>query len=163
MAISPYRIDVHHHLIPPAYLQAIAARGMTEVAGAPLPAWTPEKSIDLMDRFGIATAVTSIAAPGVSFGNCGEARDLARACNEFAAEMAARFPGRFGSFAVLPMPFTEDACREAAHALDVLHADGVGLLGSTEGRFLGDPQFDELMAELDRREAVVFVHPNLHR
>jgi 6-methylsalicylate decarboxylase len=77
--------------------------------------------------------------------------------------MAARFPGRFGSFAVLPMPFTEDACREAAHALDVLHADGVGLLGSTEGRFLGDPQFDELMAELDRREAVVFVHPNLHR
>jgi predicted TIM-barrel fold metal-dependent hydrolase len=157
------RIDVHHHLLPPVYVAAMSSRGLSDVAGDPLPSWTPEKSVETMDSFDIASALISVAAPGVFFGNRDEARSLARACNEFAAEMAARYPGRFGSFAVLPMPFTEDACREAAHALDVLHADGIVLLGSTEGKFLGDPQFDPLMAELERRKAVVFVHPNMHK
>ena len=156
------RIDVHHHVIPPAFVAAMSRRGFTRVAGAPLPKWTPERSIAVMDQNGIETAITSLSAPGVYFGDLGEASDLARRCNEFAAEMCARHPGRFGSFAVLPMPFTESACAEATYALDHLNADGVVLLGSTEGKFLGDPSLDELMAELDRRRATVFVHPNLH-
>lgn len=157
------RIDVHHHLIPPAFTKTMAVKALKEVAGAPLPNWTVEQSIAVMDANGIGTALTSLSAPGVYFGNVQEARDLARSCNEFAAGMATRFPGRFGSFAVLPMPFTEHACAEAIYALDVLHADGVVLLGSTEGKFLGDPSFDELMAELDRRKTIVFVHPNIHQ
>lgn len=157
------RIDVHHHLIPPTFTRVMSERGLKEVAGAPLPKWTVEQSLAVMDANGIRTAITSLSAPGVYFGDRQEARDLARSCNEFAADMAARHPGRFGSFAVLPMPFTEDACREASYALDVLKADGVVLLGSTEGKFLGDPRFDELMAELDRRHAVVFEHPNIHK
>lgn len=156
------RIDVHHHLIPPAFVKAMHERGRDEVAGAKLPSWTPERSIENMDVHGIATAILSLSAPGVNFGGPLQARDLARACNEFAAETVSRYPGRFGSFAVLPMPFTADACREAIYALDELHADGVVLLGSTDGYFLGDDRFEELMSELDRREAVVFVHPNLH-
>ncbi len=137
--------------------------GITEVAGAPLPKWRPQDSIAVMDTNRIATAILSLSAPGVHFGD-GEAkaRDLARRCNEFAAGLVQQFPGRFGSFAVLPMPFTHSACEEAIHALDVLNADGVVLLGSTDGVFLGDRRFDELMSELDRRKSVVFVHPNLH-
>lgn len=157
------RIDVHHHLIPPAFTRTMAAKGLKEVAGAPLPNWTVEQSVAVMDANGIGTALTSLSAPGVYFGDVQEARDLARSCNEFAADMAIRYPGRFGSFAVLPMPFTDHACAEAIYALDVLHADGVVLLGSTEGKFLGDPSFDELMAELDRRKTIVFVHPNIHQ
>jgi len=163
MSQSRGRIDVHHHLIPPAFTQTMAAKGITEVAGTPLPSWTPAQSIAVMDDNGIATAITSLSAPGVYFGDVGEACDLARRCNDFAAEMAVRYPRRFGSFAVLPMPFTAQACVEAVYALDVLKADGIVLLGSTEGRFLGDPAFDELMAELDRRQTIVFVHPNIHR
>ncbi|WP_321964815.1 amidohydrolase family protein [Paraburkholderia sp. J7] len=163
MKHPPGRIDVHHHLIPPAFVKAMQARGRDEVAGAKLPHWTPEMSIENMDAHGIATAILSLSAPGVNLGGPLQARDLARACNEFAADAIERHPGRFGSFAVLPMPFTEHACREAAYALDVLNADGIVLLGSTDGHFLGDPRFDELMAELDRREAVVFVHPNMHK
>lgn len=155
-------IDVHHHIIPPDFVRAMSARGIREVAGAPLPTWTPQASLDVMDMNGIATAITSLSAPGVYFGSLPEACDLARRCNEFAADMSVRYPGRFGSFAVLPMPFTEPACKEAVHALDVLQADGVVLLGSTEGVFLGDASLEELMAELNRRKAVVFVHPNLH-
>lgn len=156
------RIDVHHHLIPPAFTAAMEARGLTEVASTPLPKWTAQHSLDVMDLNGIETAITSLSAPGVYFDSKSEAVSLARACNEFAADMKSRHPGRFGSFAVLPMPFTAEACAEAVYALDVLKADGIVLLGSTAGKFLGDPSFDELMAELDRRGTVVFVHPNLH-
>lgn len=164
MSTEPNRIDVHHHLIPPAFTDAMRMKGLTEVAGAPLPHWTPEKSLETMDAHGIATAILSLSAPGTYLkgGNEREACDLARACNEYAALVAADHPQRFGSFAVLPMPFTESACKEAEYALDVLKTDGVVLLGSTDGHFLGDPRFDELMAELDRRRAIVFVHPNLH-
>lgn len=156
------RIDVHHHLVPPPFVEAMARRGLREVAGAPLPKWDARRSLDMMDINGIETALLALSAPGVYFDDVSEARDLARRCNEFAAETVSRHPGRFGSFAVLPMPFTEYACTEAAYALDTLGADEVVLLGSTEGKFLGDPSFDELMSELNRRAAMVFIHPNLH-
>jgi predicted TIM-barrel fold metal-dependent hydrolase len=162
MSTSARRIDVHHHVIPPTFTRAMETRGLTEVAGTPLPRWSVDQSIAVLDTNDIQTAITSLSAPGVYFGDEQEAKDLARSCNEFSARMALEHPGRFGSFAVLPMPFTDHACVEAVHALDVLKADGIVLLGSTEGKFLGDPSFDELMAELDRRQAIVFVHPNLH-
>lgn len=156
------RIDVHHHIIPPAFTAAMDKHGIKEVAGAPLPSWKPTDSISIMDICGTQTALVSLSAPGVFFGSTDEAVKLARECNEFAADMTLQHPGRFGFFAVLPMPFTDKACAEAIYALDTLKADGIVLLGSTEGKFLGDSSFDELMAELDRRGTVVFVHPNLH-
>ena len=158
----PGRIDVHHHLFPPAYMAENSRRGITHEAGAPIPDWTPQKSLDVMDANGIEAAILSLSAPGVYFGDKDGAVALARSCNEYAASLSARHGDRFGFFAVLPMPFTQEACREAVHALDELDADGVVLLGSTEGYFLGDPRYEELMAELDRREAIVFVHPNMH-
>jgi predicted TIM-barrel fold metal-dependent hydrolase len=160
---SARRIDVHHHVIPPVVAKAMSRHGVTKVGDAALPRWSARASLRTMDLYGIETAITSLSAPGVYFGDLREACDLARASNAFSAQMALDHPGRFGWFAVLPMPFTDQACAEAVHALDVLGADGVVLLGSTEGVFLGDPRLDELMAELDRREAVAFVHPNLHK
>lgn len=162
MLIQQGRIDVHHHIIPPAFVMEMKRRGITEVASTKLPDWTPEKSIEIMDTNGIQTAITSLSAPGVYFGDRQPAISLARQCNEFSAEMRDRHSGRFGSFAVLPMPFTDMAAAEAVYALDVLKAEGVVLLGSTDGKFLGNPCFDELMAELNRRETIVFVHPNIH-
>ncbi len=156
------RIDVHHHLIPPAFAAAMARKGLREMVGAPVPEWTPQRSLDVMDANGIQTAILSLSAPGVFFYDVQQARDLARACNEYAADLQVKNPSRFGSFAVLPLPFTAPACAEAAYAFDSLAADGVVLFGSSEGRFLGDSAYDELMAELDARHAVVLVHPNLH-
>lgn len=156
------RIDVHHHAIPRAFVEAASAHGLTQVAGAPLPAWSIERSLDVMDQNDIETALLSLSAPGVHFGDDDEATVLARRCNEELAELARTHPARLGVFAVLPMPATDRACAEAVYALDVLRADGIVLLASTRGFFLGDARFDELMAELDRRAATVFVHPNLH-
>ncbi len=157
-----HRIDVHHHLIPPVFKNAMERYGIHEVAGAPLPKWTPQDSIEVMDACGTRTALLSLSAPGVNFGTLSETVKLARLCNEYASELSQKHAGRFGYFAVLPMPFTEEACKEACYALDHLGAVGVVLLGSTDGVFLGDSALEELMAELNRRKAVVFVHPNLH-
>lgn len=159
---SPPRIDVHHHLVPPVFRAAFARRDLEKVAGAPLPDWSPERSLHVMDANGIGIALLSLSAPGVHFGDDEEASALARACNEMAAGLGVLYPGRFGSFAVLPMPRADRAACEAAYALDELKADGIVLLGSTRGTVLGDPSLDELMTELDRRSAIVFVHPNLH-
>jgi predicted TIM-barrel fold metal-dependent hydrolase len=159
---SPFRIDVHHHVVPPAFARAMKDQGQSLVAGAPLPEWSPRRSLDVMDLQGIQTALLSLSAPGVYFGNASRAVSLAQACNDFCVDVARRHPDRFGFFALLPMPFTEAACAEAIRALDQLKADGIVLLGSSDGYFLGDARFNELMAELDKRDATVFVHPNLH-
>lgn len=155
-------IDVHHHILPPFYAEALRRQGLERVTGVGLPEWSAERSLALLDAQGVRTAITSLSSPGVWFGDARAAAGLARRCNEFAAELGQRHTGRFGSFACLPLPATDAACAEAVHALDVLKADGMVLLASNDGVFLGDARFDELMAELDRREASVFLHPNLH-
>ncbi|TGN16800.1 amidohydrolase family protein [Leptospira ilyithenensis] len=155
-------IDVHHHFIPSFYTEALKKQGIHFIASAPIPSWNPRRSLDTMDLHGIRTAITSISSPGVYFGNADAACELARRCNEYAREIAEHHPDRFGSFAVLPMPLPDKATTEAIYALDVLKADGVMLLASTRGKFLGDSDFNELMNELDKRKAKVFVHPDIH-
>ncbi len=157
---TPRRIDVHHHLIPMPYASELGRLGMSEVAGRELPEWTPELSLGVMDRHGIEMAVLSVSAPGVHFGDDARARTLARRCNESSAENVGAQPMRFGLFASVPLPDVDGALEEATYALDVLNADGVVLLSSySDGSYLGDPMFDELLAEFDRRATVVFVHP----
>jgi predicted TIM-barrel fold metal-dependent hydrolase len=128
-----------------------------------LPRWDAGKSLKVMDAHGIAAAVLSISAPGVYFpgvdGALGVARELARRTNEICAAVVADHPGRFGAFATLPLPDVDAALEELAHALDELRLDGVVLLSNYDGYYLGDPRFDRLFDELDRRRTVVFVHP----
>ena len=157
-------IDVHHHLLPPPLVDVMDAAGMVEVAGRELPEWSPQLSLEVMDRQGIDTALLSVSATGVHFCDDAEARWLARACNEYGAELVADHPGRFGYFASLPLPDLDGSLAEVEHALDVLGAEGFVLQSSnSDGSYVGDARFDPLMAELDRRAALVFVHPAIPR
>jgi predicted TIM-barrel fold metal-dependent hydrolase len=114
-----------------------------------------------MDRQGIATALTSFSAPGVYFGDRAFAKDLARRCNEISARLVSDYPQRFGAFAVLPLPDVDAALREIEYALDTLKFDGVVLLASVGDQYQGDAEFESVYAELHRRKAVAFIHPNV--
>ena len=98
------------------------------------------------------------------FGDDAAARRLARACNEYGAELVADHPARFGYFASLPLPDLDASLAEVEHAVDVLGAEGFVLQSSnSDGSYVGDARFDPLLAELDRRAALVFVHPAIPR
>jgi 6-methylsalicylate decarboxylase len=161
MMASPRRIDVHFHLIPPFYHEAVYGAGRGPALGK-YPDWTPELALDVMDAHGIEVALTSLAQPGVGFGSEAGAQALARRCNDYAAELVARWPTRFGAFGTVPMWSIKGALEEIAYSLDVLKFDGVSLFASYGENFLGDPRFDPLFAMLNERGAVVFIHPGLH-
>ena len=158
---SPRRIDVHFHLIPPFYSEAVYEAGRGPAIGK-YPDWTPQLALELMDSHGIEVALTSLAQPGVGFGSEAGAQALARRCNEYAAEIIAHWPRRFGAFATVPLWNMQGALDEIAYCLDALKLDGVSLFASYGENFLGDPKLDPLMEMLDGRGAVVFVHPGLH-
>ena len=149
-------VDVHHHLAPPAFIADLKKRGSDE---RKLMEWTPEKSLADMDGAGVATAMLSITEPGIWFGDDDAAVTLAHACNEYGAKLVADGGGRFGLFAVLPLPSVEGSLREIAYAFDTLKADGVGLMTSYGDKWLGDSAFAPVMDELNRRKAVVYTHP----
>jgi len=156
MAAKAHRIDVHHHFAPPEWITAVKGRELLQKANTE---WTPARSIEDMDEAGVATAVVSITNPGLWFGDHEATRNLARACNEYGAKLVHERSDRFGLFAVLPMPDVEATLAEIAHAYDTLKADGMHLFTSYGDVWLGNPAFEPVMAELNRRKAVVHVHP----
>jgi len=154
------KIDVHHHILPQEYLSELSKIGIKNAAGVPFPDWDVEKTIAYMDRQNISTAITSISSLGVYFGDSSFTKDLARKCNDFSASLIEKHPQRFGAFAVLPLPDVNDSLEEIEYALDMLKLDGVSLLSNVDGKYLGDPDFQEIYSELNRRKSVVFIHPN---
>lgn len=157
---SSGRIDVHAHCVPPGW-QALP------VASAPLfrgfKSWSVRSALEMMDRQGIAAAVLSMAFPGGFAGvdDAAAARRLARSSNELAAETVRSHPERFGGFACLPLPDVDSALDEIDYALGTLGLDGVILLTNSNGVYLGDSRLDPVFDELNRRAAVVFLHPTV--
>jgi predicted TIM-barrel fold metal-dependent hydrolase len=149
-------IDIHHHLSPPSYIPELVKRNTNQ---RPLVEWTPEKTLEIMDEAGIETSILSISEPGVWFGDDAEARRLARETNDWGAALIQRYPGKFGLFASLPIPDIDASLKEIAYAFDTLKADGVCMMTSYGGKYLGDPSMRPVMEELNRRRAVVFTHP----
>jgi len=149
------RIDVHAHFLPESYRAAVLAAGHHEPDGFPsLPTWSAAEHLEVMDRLDIATSMLSISSPGVHF-----APDLARAVNEEGRRVVVDHPGRFGLLASLPLPDVDAAVAEIAYCCDRLDADGFALLTNVGGTYLGDPTWDPVFAELNRRRARVFLHP----
>jgi len=153
-------IDIHHHFLPPSFVNALAQSQHPAAAKAMALAWSPEKSVAMMDESGIETAIVSLSLPGVSFTGAEDPAALARQANDYAARMIADYGGRFGALASLPMLDAQAAMGEVEYALDTLKLDGVILLTNVRGRYLGHADFDPLLAELNRRKAIVFLHPN---
>ena len=156
---EPYRIDVHHHVLPKFYLETLEKVGSISMFGIVLPDWSIEEHLEVMDKNKIAVGMASIPA-GFYFESDDFARDLARRCNEFLASIQSKYPSRFGTFSALPLPDVDGALEEAAYALDTLNLDGVLMLSNVNNHYVGDPENFELFAELNRRNTVVFIHPS---
>ncbi len=157
------RIDTHLHIFPPAYVSMLKE---INVSPAGWDRWSLSKMIEDMDRYGTAQGVTSITLPGVWFGNAEMARKVARVCNEYAAKLASDYKGRFGMFAVVPLPDIDGSLREIEYAMDTLKADGICMYTQNtdeakgfKDRSPGDPYFNPVHEELNRRKAVVYTHP----
>jgi predicted TIM-barrel fold metal-dependent hydrolase len=153
-----FTIDVHHHILPEVFWRA--TNDAENPVGGIVPApWSKESTLSYMDDAGIDVAITSISTPGVHMGDDAAARDLARRVNELSAELIQERPDRFGGFAALPLPDVDGALRALEYGLDVLKLDGVVLFSNARGIYLGDKRFRPLFDELEKRGAVVFVHP----
>jgi predicted TIM-barrel fold metal-dependent hydrolase len=152
-------VDVHHHILPPSYMRALGERiGHQGLFGSP-PDWTPQTSIEVMDRNDIGFAIVSVSAPGVWLGDPQESERLARECNDYSARMKADFPDRFGFFATLPLPDIDTTLHEIERVFDTLDANGVVLMTNYGGLYPGDARFGPVFEELDRRRGVLFFHP----
>ncbi len=124
------------------------------------PSWTLEDHLALLDAHDIATSELSISSPGVHFGDDAAARDLARRVNDDGAAIRDARTDRLGHLAFLPLPDVKGAVQKVVrHSLDELGSDGVTVETRAGGRYLGEPAFAPLWAELDAQEAIVFVHP----
>ncbi len=156
-------IDTHHHFYPPSYLaQEKEWEGARKIP--PYPGvfdWTPARDIEMMDKNSIRTAVVSLAStPGLWFDAGAEnAAKTARVCQDFAAEMQRDYPGRYGVFSPLSMMNIDVTLKEIEYVFDTLKADGINLQTNYGDKWLGDATYKPVLEELNRRKAVVFVHP----
>ena len=151
-----FRIDVHHHITPPTWLEAVKK---AKLDNPPMANWSPEKSLEDMDKGGVATAMTSPTTPQLGFLPAADAARIARESNEYARKVANDHPGRFGVFAMLPMPYVDESLKEIAYAFDVLKVDGIGMMTDYGDKWLGYSEFQPVFDELNRRKAVVYTHP----
>lgn len=169
---TPTRIDVHAHLIPDFYRQAMRDHGVEGDGGIPIPSWSPRAAVGFMDKFGIQAQVVSLSEPGFGFLPDRASREqMARQVNDYIRDalinVSAGSPlhRRFGGFASLPLGDPDDAgevaaaCAEAVRAINTLGLDGVGVYSSYKGVYLGDPRLEPLMRTLNQLGAYVFIHP----
>jgi 6-methylsalicylate decarboxylase len=152
-------IDAHSHYIPESYRKWLTDEGLLRTDIFPLPSWDMHQHVEDMDRMNIGATVMHLSSPDINWGDNAKARWLARDANEVAAEAVATYPKRFGFYATLPMPDVDASLAEIEYAYDVLHADGIKFFSNSNGVYLGDPRLEPIFAELNRRNAVVTVHP----
>ncbi len=157
---NPRRIDVHHHMLPPEYATLTRDRILEITSGnTTVLDWTPDVTLEQMEQFGVASSILSLPVPGAWHKGKENSRKLARIANEYGARLSKDYPGRFGIFAALPLPDVDGSLAEIAYAFDALGADGAYLQTSYDDKWPGDPDFSPVFDELNRRKAVVFVHP----
>jgi predicted TIM-barrel fold metal-dependent hydrolase len=153
------RIDAHQHVLFDAYVAKLANAGITGSAERPWPEWSLPQMQEQMADHEIDAVSVSISSPGTYFGDINFTRELVHVCNDCFAQLSDESSNRIASLGLVPLPDTEAACREVEYVLDELKLDGLGLVSHYNDIYMGEADFDEFYHELNKRSAVVFVHP----
>lgn len=152
--------DMQHHILPEFYIEEMKKQGIKDISGLSFPKWSMKKSFSVMKSNNITKAFLSISTPGVYFGDNDHSRKLSRKCNDYMIKLKKMNPDKIGAFASVPLPDVVGGIKEVKYALDENKMDGIMLLSNTAGKYLGDRSFRPFFKELDKRHAVVFIHPN---
>jgi predicted TIM-barrel fold metal-dependent hydrolase len=155
-AVKPHRIDVHHHISPPTWLDAVKSMKQDN---PPLANWSLQKTLDDMDKGGVAVSITSPTTPQTFGLKAADAARIAKESNEYAKKLETDHKGRFGTWAMLPLPHIDESLKEIEYAFDTLKVDGVGIMTSYGDKWLGYAEFEPVWQELNRRKATVYTHP----
>ena len=159
---SGRRVDFHAHAMLPSYVDGLKRLGIDVAAeeGFPIPQWSEEAHLQFMADAGIDYTVLSMPTPHTYHGDAALAREVTRAVNEEYAAFCRKHPEKFGFVAALPLPDVEGALEEIRYATETLGALGVKVASNSDGVYLGDPSFDPVFEELDKRGALVILHPS---
>lgn len=154
------RIDVHSHIIPPFYRAALEELGIFRPDGMPkIPEWSPDLHLDMMNSSNIKKSIISYSSPGTTlYRDAAKAAGFTRKCNAYSSELKRQNPSRFGFWASLPLPYVRESILEIEAALKE-GADGFILLTNARGTYLGSETLDPIIAELNRRKSIIFIHP----
>ena len=158
---ADFYIDVHAHTFPDFYADALREAGINTIDGWKNPTWSLETALEAMDKYRVKTEMLSMSSPGINFLGGSKCIQMGRRLNDFHAQIVKEHSPRFGLLAILPLPDIDASLGEIAYAFDDLDADGIGLLSNYNGIYLSDPKMEPILAELNRRKAVVFVHPTI--
>ncbi len=144
-------VDMHEHAVP------LALAKLRGGGGGGGREWDVNTALAHMEEAGVTLTINSVSG---SFwaGTPGPTQEAARVFNEFATKVSNDRPTKFGGWAIIPLPNVDQALKEIAYSLDVLKMDGVQLISSYESKWLGDPAFEPVFEELNRRKTVVFLH-----
>lgn len=157
---EPGWIDIHAHFTTPEYISAAQAAGYGNPDGmAGYPTWSAAEHISLMDAHNIELSVLSMSSPGVHFGDDAAAATLAREVNSVAFQAMNDHPGRFTSFASLPLPDVSSSTTELRYCLDEFGFAGAVLESNAHGMYLGNAEMNSIYSLLNERQAVLFIHP----
>ncbi|OED00736.1 amidohydrolase family protein [Rhizobium sp. YK2] len=150
-------IDIHGHFFPPMSPEELSkiAEGLRQNCWHidHLHQWTPEVTLDYMDRTGIQMQMLSYVPSDST---------KLMAANDYGAQLVREHPDRFGLLAALPTDDPEMCLSEIARAVDELQCDGFAVQHIFKDSVLSDPKLEPVWAELNRRESVVFAHPNAY-
>jgi predicted TIM-barrel fold metal-dependent hydrolase len=119
-----------------------------------------EQRLKLMDEAGITVQVLSNTGPGPDLVPGADGVAMAREMNDHLAAAVARHPARFAGFAVLPMQSPDACAAELVRAVTELRFAGALINGTTEGRFLDHPSYDDLLAEAVKLDVPIYIHPH---
>ena len=156
------KVDMHAHAILPSFVQGLKKLGIDAAAeeGYPLPSWSESAHLDFMRQASIDYTVLSPATPHIYNGDEKLSCEVAREINEETAVLCRKYPDKFGFVAALPFPSIDGSIAEITYAMDKLGALGVKVPSNASGIYLGDARWERIFAELNRRRALIIMHPS---